>query len=449
MPQSTVVSGGARAMMEMLGRLEAAPAGYQVAVIALSQLQPEFRRPLLVRRATDLFEPLVKAVGGPRVYLPDSLDIVVIGKNLSRAGVRLAAEGIRTLFGADPLVRGRTGGGIDRFARWFDLGRADHHGAFKALADDIDRRSAEQAQATGAWDGHEQPLTPKRLALLISDMETLDVAPLLQRQPVIRVTKAPSAEIDFEEIFISLSALRKRVAEHIDLQSDRWLFQDFSRSLDRHILRTLKPLATCRGAGTISVNLNLETLTSDTFEGFVQAMPLEQRLIVEVQGIDVFADIGAFLRARDRLRNRGHRLLIDGLTPRTMETVDLGQLDADFYKLQWNPGFIHVVDGDEAAAARGLIGAIGAAKLVLSRVESEQAMTWGLLCGIRRFQGFFVDTLLGGAILGACHDPGHCTLSRCIATRRGVSGLLREQCRDRAALDHTVRIAGRAKRIAS
>jgi EAL domain-containing protein (putative c-di-GMP-specific phosphodiesterase class I) len=428
-------------MMEALVQLKQNPSGFQVAVIALSQLQPEFRRHNLVQRAAELFAPLARAKGGPRIFLPASLDVVVLGQDLPRDAVRDAASAVRALFGSDPLARERAPG-RDRFARWFDLGRPDHLKAFITLADDIDRRSAEAAQATGAWNINDQPLTPKRLALLTADMETLDVGPMLHRQAVVEVGDDRRAVVSFEEFYVSLSALRKKVAEEVNLQSDRWLFQDFSRSLDRHILRVLKNLDVLSKPHAVSVNLNLETLYSDAFAGFANALGENQTLVVEAQGVDVFADIGVFLRARDWLHERGHKLLIDGLTPRTMETVDLGPLGADYYKLGWNPGLVHSVDGDDAAAARALISAIGAEKLVLCHVDSEQAMAWGLRAGIRRFQGFFVDSMLGAMVHGACADA--CGLGRCIASRRQLTGGMRDQCQDLNRLDGTSRIAARA-----
>jgi EAL domain-containing protein (putative c-di-GMP-specific phosphodiesterase class I) len=378
---------------------------------------------------------------GPLVFLPASLDIVIMGRDLPRDAVRDAAGAIRALFGADPLARERAPG-RDRFARWFDLARPDHMKAFLTLADDIDQRSAEAAQATGAWNINDQPLTPKRLALLTADMEGLDVGPLLHRQAVVEVTEDRRATLVHEEFLISLSALRKKVAEEVNLQSDRWLFQDFTRSLDRHLLRVLKNMEVFQKPKALSINMNLETLYSDAFTGFAAALRPDQTLVVEAQGVDVFADIGVFLRARDWLHNKGHKLLIDGLTPRTMETVDLGPLGADFYKLGWNPGLVHSVDGDDAAAARALIGAIGADKVILGRVDSEQAMAWGIRAGIRRFQGFFVDSMLGAMIHGDCPDP--CGLGRCIASRRQLTGTLREQCKDRGLLDGTTRIAARS-----
>ncbi|WP_413207276.1 diguanylate phosphodiesterase [Rhodospirillum sp. A1_3_36] len=428
-------------MMTALAGLKQNPAGHQVAVIALSQLQPEFRRLNLVQRAAEVFAPLMRVKDGPLVFLPASLDIVILGRNLPRDAIRDAAGAIRALFGADPLARERAPG-RDRFARWFDLARPDHMKAFATLADDIDQRSAEAAQATGAWNINDQPLTPKRLALLTADMENLDVAPLLHRQAVVEVTEDRRALLVHEEFLISLSALRKKVAEEVNLQSDRWLFQDFTRSLDRHLLRVLKNMEVFQKPKALSINMNLETLYSDAFAGFAAALRPDQTLVVEAQGVDVFADIGVFLRARDWLHDKGHKLLIDGLTPRTMETVDLGPLGADFYKLGWNPGLVHSVDGDDAAAARALIGAIGADKVILGRVDSEQAMAWGIRAGIHRFQGFFVDSMLGAMIHGDCPNP--CGLGRCIASRRQLTGGLRDECHDKALLDGTTRIAAKS-----
>ncbi len=432
-------------MMDALIRTKQAPDGHQAAVIALSQLQPEFRRMSLVQRAAELFLPLMHAAQGAlEVFLPDSLDIVIVGKSLPRDRIKATAGQVRTLFGADPLARERAAG-RDRFARWFDLARPDHLTAFATLADDIDKRSMEAAQAKGAWNINDQPLTPKRLALLISDMEGLDIPPLLQRQAVVSVGGDKRAAIVFEEFFVSIAALRKKVASQVDLLSDRWLFQDLSRALDRHILRHLRSILECQHPTSISVNLNLESLTSDAFAGFARSLKEDQTLLVEVGAVDVFADIGAFLRGRDMLHAQGCKLIIDGLTPRTLETVDLGQLGADHYKLAWNNGFVASVDGDDAAAARALIGAIGAERMILTRTDSEHAVGWGLKAGIRAFQGYFIDSMLGAMVLDACQMQDKCSLGKCIAARRALAGPLRNECRDLKALDSTTRIAARRR----
>ncbi|GEO81561.1 EAL domain-containing protein [Pararhodospirillum oryzae] len=437
MSQATATFGGGRALARAVGEARKDPAGRQATVLALSRLQPEFRRRPLVHGAAALFAPLHRPDDGIQVYLAECLDIVVLGRDLPRDALRETAGRVRRLFGADPLTR-ESGPGRDRFARWFDLGNVDHLNAFLGVADDIDRRAGEASQATGAWNINDQPLTPQRLALLVADMDRLDIGPYLQRQPVITITEARTTKVLFEEIYVSLGPLRAAIAEEVNLTSDRWLFQDFTRSLDHHLLRVLKSTLAGRVFGSLSVNLNLDSLHGAAFDSLARALGPERPLVVEAQGVDAFADLGAMLRARDWLHARGHKLVIDGLTPRVLETVDLAPLGADYYKLIWNPGLVHSVDGDEAAAARALIGALGPGRVILCRTDSERAMTWGLRAGIRHFQGFLVDTMVTAGLHGHCPERDTCPLTRCVAIRRAVQGGLLENCPQAALLDSLV-----------
>lgn len=420
MAEARVKTGGTRALMAATARILQNPGGMQAAVVALSQLQPEFRRREFAQRAVDLFEPVVIPRPDIMVFLPDSLDIVLLGPCLPRDMIRQVVSRVRGLFGADPLTRAQSSD-QDHFARWFDLSREEHRKALTSLIDAVDQRSGEVTQRRGSWNVNDQPLTPQRLSLLLADMEHLDITPMLESQHAVRVGGQRTADVVFEEFFISLERLRQKIAPEINLWVDRWLFQDFSRSLDRHILRVLQEVLARREhpPPLLSVNMNLDSVASDAFDAFAAALAPGQTLIVEAQGADVFADVGAFLKIRDRLHERGHRILIDALTPRVLESVDLVPLGADYIKLAWNPGMAHAVAEEDAAAARALIAALGSDKVICCHVDSKEAMAWGLKAGLRCFQGFFIDTLVGdtaplpargggggGARAGAGTGPG-------------------------------------------
>ena len=67
--------------------------------------------------------------------------------------------------------------------------------------------------------------------------------------------------------------------------------------------------------------------------------------------------------------------------------------------------------------------------------ETEQALTWGLSQGIRRFQGRHVDAMLAAGRIGACAQGGGCTLRQCIerASATGPGG--RAGCNNPTLLD--------------
>lgn len=400
MTRPRVPFAGTPALMAAVARALKEPQGIQAAVVPLSQMQADFRRPAFALLALDGLAPVIEAQPAASVFLTDSLDIMILGPDLPRDSLRAAVGRMRRLFAADPLARA-TGPQTDRFARWFDLEREDHRRALAALVDAIDQRSAEIALQKGAWTINDQPITPQRLALLLADMEHLDIAPLLDSQRAVRVGGNRTADVLFEEYFFSVERLRRKIAPDISLTSDRWLFQDFSRALDRHMLRVLERVLSrrLRLPRTLAINLNLDSVITDTFDRFTRSLRPGQALIVEAQAVDVFADVAAYLRVRDHLHAQGHRITIDALTPRVLEAVDLVPLAADFYKLAWIPDSVHTVADEDAAATSALIKAIGVDRVICCHVESKQAMAWGLKAGVRCFQGFFIDTLVASDTL--------------------------------------------------
>ena len=77
-------------------------------------------------------------------------------------------------------------------------------------------------------------------------------------------------------------------------------------------------------------------------------------------------------------------------------------LEANYYKIAWGDRLGMATTRDGAIEMRELIHSIGNENVVISHVDSEEAVKLGLQLGVRRFQGFFVDKLGGG------HDRQGC-----------------------------------------
>ena len=67
---------------------------------------------------------------------------------------------------------------------------------------------------------------------------------------------------------------------------------------------------------------------------------IDGRVLVEFQLIDIFADLGAYLFARDYLRARGYQVCIDGLHHVHLPLINRRKLGADFVKVQWTPDLL-------------------------------------------------------------------------------------------------------------
>ena len=135
-------------------------------------------------------------------------------------------------------------------------------------------------------------------------------------------------------------------------------------------------------------------MLSRDFQQFVRAVEDSAKdTVIEFQLIDVFADVGTFHYARDMLHEKGFRVLIDGLNPIALQFFEPARLAADFIKLEWSREFAGDVGDEHKLHIAQAVKNAGRTAAVLSRVESEEAMKFGLGLGIVQFQGFFVDKI--------------------------------------------------------
>jgi EAL domain-containing protein (putative c-di-GMP-specific phosphodiesterase class I) len=150
----------------------------------------------------------------------------------------------------------------------------------------------------------------------------------------------------------------------------------------------------------ISLNLNITTILSPGFQNFHEkAREASEKIIIEMQTIDIFSDMGGFAYARDWLRDNGYRVLIDGLNPLSLQFFDPGLLGGDFVKISWSRESIHGEHGERIDELREVVKNADETRVVLARVDSEEAVNWGLSLGIQRFQGHYVDKIVDAMIV--------------------------------------------------
>ena len=110
--------------------------------------------------------------------------------------------------------------------------------------------------------------------------------------------------------------------------------------------------------------------------------------------IDILADIEAFTGARDTLQGHGYRVLVDGLSPLTLEFFDVSRLRADFVKICWSREAWGGLSSDRTTYVREVVARTGTQKMLLARVDCDDAIKWALELGITRFQGHYIDKLI-------------------------------------------------------
>jgi len=376
---------------ERLGRVRA---GRIALHIHMSRLSNTYRDPAYGRIAERMFDNLI-ANYRCQLFILSNGDIVATGKDMPFGDVDAAVYKLRSLFSADPLVHQDAYGPDDQFCTWYDL-EGDFEG-FYGMARQAQAAAEREKKNPKTKDKKPTPIQPKELEILLHSLNDSTVRPFISAQAAVNVTPLGESSLAFQEIYVAIGNLAKRIAPGQDLMADRWLFQHFSASLDRRLLNGIDSLTIYGREVPINMNLNISTVLSPTFSQFLNRFKTA-KICVEFQPIDVFANPSPFLKACALLHDLGHNTLIDGLSPLSLWMLADAGLPVDKYKLMWTTDLQSDHRGAADRDPRTAIQVIGPQNIVLGHCDSFAALDWGLKNGIRTFQGYFVDdSLLGQA----------------------------------------------------
>lgn len=292
---------------------------------------------------------------------------------------------------ADMFGLGRTprpADGREALFTWFDLSRPHDVVA-------LEQRACEAEAAAEAEEGRavtRRPITARDVSAIAKALETQPVTPFIQRQRAVTLAGAQVGTL-FCETFLSIGDLQRVVAPDIDLFAKPALFHFISRILDRCMLRSLAASGP-QSVKPISLNLNIGTLFTPEFRRFDQVWRGAARPVIEIQIVDALADAEAFAVARDDLKARGYQVLLDGLTPLHLAAIDVGGLETDLIKVAWSRPQIEAVRARDPDLLPHWIEKVGRDRIVVGRVETEDAITTAVGFGVTRFQGYYIDRLM-------------------------------------------------------
>ena len=255
---------------------------------------------------------------------------------------------------------------------------------------------------------------------------------MVRRQACIVINDKMTAEVAFQEFFMSIADLQKVLAPDVNILANRWLFQHLSQVLDLRVLSVLQDSGFRKMPAAFSLNLNMATIESPVFQQFEAAIRGRAGLVVELQLLDLFNDLDGFFRARDRLRARGHKSVLDGMNPLTLQFMDAELFDTDYVKVSWSPDMI---DDIKTAELQQALGPVGFERIILSRCDSETSISWGLAQGIRMFQGRFLDSMISAVTMAECDKSSACTLNQCTQRHGVITGRPRAECGNNDKLD--------------
>ncbi len=382
--------------------------GWRAIHLHLSQLKPHNRRDFQLRIAASEFDNLLRRFSSELFQLSNG-DIFYIWQGESTTEVEQVLLRLRYLFSDDPLIKAG-GDGIDladepdidtlragvatqpRFCRWFEL-ECEYDTFCLRVGHCVAR--AGQAPPDPALE-RRQPLDLAQLARIETRLATMNLSGLILRQPICAVLPGTAPRALFTEVHIAIRKLAEVLGG--DLTADIWLFQHLAESLDRRLMSSLIQ-GVKESQGPISVNLRLATLLSPEFLKFDQLYRerCSSPVVIELQLIDIFAELGGFLFVREFLRDRGYLVCIDGLHYLHLPLIDRKRLGADMIKIIWSPDLLDAINETQLAEFRGAIKRTGVDRVVLCRCDSADAIGWGQAVGIRLFQGYYVDLRLRSA----------------------------------------------------
>jgi EAL domain-containing protein (putative c-di-GMP-specific phosphodiesterase class I) len=389
-------------LFEFLQRLARFRAGRRAILIHLSLLLPYNRRPHHVKIAVNTFEFLVKSFDG-QIFTMANSDLIFVWKGSRIEVIDEAVMRLRHLFGHDPLTEDVGAEQASRFCSWYELER--DYEPFLAIAqrqfDEYQKRLRRVAAITGpgeaASPAEPPPLSPHRLGELVDTIARADLSNMMRRQVICAIPPKTAPVRLFHELYISIDELREIVMPGYNIASDRWLFQHLTQTLDQRMLQLLSKNDDSVIASAFSVNFNVATLVSDRFLAFDAALSSATRgsIVIELQLVDIFSDLAAYVFARDFVKERGYRICLDGVTDRMLPFVDRDRLGLDLIKILWNADILGDSRTERREEIRKLIAAFGRARVILCHCDTAEAVAIGQELGIVMFQGRHIDRLLG------------------------------------------------------
>ena len=397
-------------LLAYVKRLERNYFDWRAVHLHLSQLKAQNRRDYQLRVAASEFDGLLRQFNSELFQLSNG-DIVYLWHSGSFAEVDPVVLRLRYLFSDDPLANATNSAHDEeqefpleprdeaprsgKFCSWFELDREYDSLCFH-LEELLESLQASPGESTARA---EAPLDPGRLAHLEASLATLDLAPLSRQQAVCAMLPQAGPQPLFSEIYVAIRELANTLVPGIDLTADTWLFQRLAQSLDRRLLTCLARHELTVPPSAISLNLRLATLLSPEFLTFHNEFRREARspVIIELQLIDIFAELGAYLFIREFVRDRGYLICIDGLHHLHLPLIDRKRLGADLVKVIWSPDLLDGINEERRGELKVAIKRAGVDRVILCRCDSADAIRWGQSFGIRLFQGHYVDSRLRAA----------------------------------------------------
>lgn len=234
-------------------------------------------------------------------------------------------------------------------------------------------------------------LSPAVLDKMQKSLQRVDFSSLIRRQAVCAVIGKSAPQMIFEEVYVSIPDLRDILLPDVNLTSNPWLFMHLTETLDKRVLAHVSKHDDGSLVSNFSMNLNVSTILSDDFLEFDESIPpqLRSTIVLELQLVDIFNDVKAFLLAKAFAQYRGYKICIDGITVDKLQYINRENLNSDLMKIFWHPSFLDVINEDKHF--KDYVNKAERAKMILCRVDDAKAIEVGNSIGINLYQGRYVQ----------------------------------------------------------
>jgi len=235
----------------------------------------------------------------------------------------------------------------------------------------------------------EGPLNAAMLTRIEYRISRCEIKPFLKKQDVYIKKDESGWWPVFEERFISLADLKRKLFPQVDIRPSDPLFTQLCRLLDERLLNYLL-VAKTKITHKISVNVAVETVFDKLFDLFADHLDEKERqnLVFELHRAEIFQDISTAVAAISKLHELGFGVAVDGMTLDLLPYVRLNRLKTELIKIHLFREHVALLQDDECVKA---LRQLPVEKIVFSRCDHEGAIKIGQTLGIRRYQGWLID----------------------------------------------------------
>lgn len=398
-------------LIELLNLVQEQRQGWLAIGFNFSRLLEHYRSEYQIKIATNLMNDILGERDGA-IYLCEDSNIYIMVRHFAKPLMDKMIFQLRYLFMDDPLAYTMEGEENPDFASVYDI-EMDWQDFMdickRRLVSRVRKTQAEQRTVGRATAGamesmgiEQKPMPSMRvfnasnLAQIERDVRDVDLSSAIRRQPVCAAVPDTTMRTVFDEMYINIPHLRQNMGLQVDLNSNRWLFKYLTQILDVQMLDMIQRNPARYLANPVSLNLNVATLLSNRFAEFDAAIKPSSKVsvVLEIQIADVFADMGAFIAAKETVQKLGYRVCLDGVTELSFPQIDRQRLGFDLMKLIWNADSEQDVTSESNRALVEAIKRCGANRVILSRCDGKQAIDYGHAMGLTLFQGRFIDGIL-------------------------------------------------------